>query len=45
MESHVWTEPGVGEEEGRRFLSDLEASAKLRRRTIEKEVNKGVKVN
>ena len=44
-ESHVWSEPGVGEEEGRGFLSDLKASTKLRRRTIQKEVNKEVKGN
>ena len=45
VESHVWTKPGVGKEEGRGCLSDLEASAKLRRRTIEREVNKEVKGN
>ena len=44
-ESHVWSEPRVGKEEGRGFLSDLKASTKLRRRTIEKEVNKEVKGN
>ena len=45
VESHVWTEHGVGEEEGRGFLADLEANAKLRRRTIEGEVKKEVKLN